>query len=187
MPGVLRGQRRKSRNKPRLQAPSLSLSCSSLCALARAYRLWSSSLVRSQNDAFACDVVQQVRIGVSLRVRPFDFPHGQWLDADAGIEQDVIGNIVHRHFCFDVVAPRAAEDDGYVCIAFVMCGATRPATKQDSLLRRVGIGCACSECACGRKCTGGDLCGDHVGGLRGSRILSLGDSIENFLVPSIYE
>lgn len=59
-----------------------------------------SAQLASQRHTFNGNVVQETRVGVELGVRPFRFPHGQRLDADASVEQDVMGagSFLHQVF-----------------------------------------------------------------------------------------
>jgi hypothetical protein len=96
-----------------------------------------SNPVRSQGNALAGDVVQQVRVAVGVGVRPFVFPDGQGLDADAGVQQNVIGNVVHRHFGVDKVPSRPPQNNRNVRITLQMLRPPRPTAKQNGLLHRV--------------------------------------------------
>jgi hypothetical protein len=96
-------------------------------------------------------------------VRPFTFPYGQGLNADAGVQQDVVGNVVHRHFGLNEMTGLAFENDGHVCIAFIMRRAACTAAKQDGLLRGIGLRHARSECAGGLRSVLAGMCGVVIG------------------------
>ena len=56
----------------------------------------------------------------------------------------------------------AFEDDGYVCIAFIMRGATRAAAKQNGLPRQLSVRHSRSEGAGGLQCVGRDVWSGHI-------------------------
>ena len=80
--------------------------------------------------------MQQVRVTVIFWMRPFSFPHRQRLNANACVQQNVICNVVHRHFGFDERANCAFENDGHVRITFILLGA--PRTAAEKITFRVG-------------------------------------------------
>ena len=120
-----------------------------------------SNPARSQGNAFAGDVVQQVRVAVGVRVRPFVFPHGQGLNADAGVQQNVIGNVVHRHFGVDKVPSRPLQNIRHVRITLHMLRPPRPAAKQNGLLHRVSARHTRRKSAGGLQRGGGGGLGFH--------------------------
>lgn len=107
---------------------------------------WSLNPAHSQRNAFAGNVAQQLGIGVALGMRPSFFPHGQGLNADAGIRQDVVGNIVHRHFGMNEMASRTFEHHRHIGVTFRMRRAACAAAKQNGLLRGVGAGDPRGKC-----------------------------------------
>ena len=58
----------------------------------------------------------------------------------------------------------AFENDGDVCVALVMRGATCPAAKQDGLLRGIGRSHALDKSVCGFDRVGREVYGSHWAG-----------------------
>ena len=69
-----------------------------------------STPLRSQSYTFACDVVKQARVAIACGVRPFIFPDRQRLNTDAGVQRDVVGNVVHGHLGSNEMPRRSFEE-----------------------------------------------------------------------------
>ena len=63
---------------------------------------------------------------------PLLFPDWQWLNANPGIQQDVISEIGHGQLCRNKFAGTAMQKNGHIRIAVRPMGFTRPTAEENS-------------------------------------------------------